>query len=100
MSEDVELVRGSGNAFRDFERDDADAEQLKALLAAEIVGCLGRRRLTGREAEAATGIPATDISRIRRAKLDRFTVERLMNILNRLGRQVDVTITLHDRPAA
>lgn len=100
MSDDFELVRESGNAFRDFGSANADAEQLKALLGAQIIGCLNRRGLTVRAAEEATGIAAADFSRIRRVKLDRFTVDRLMNILNRLGQRVDVAVTLHERPAA
>ena len=31
--EKLELVRGSGNVFRDLSRENADIEQLKALLA-------------------------------------------------------------------
>lgn len=100
MSDDLELVRGSDNVFRDFERPNADVEQLKALLAAQIIGCLDRRHLTVRAAAEATGIAAADFSRIRRAKLDRFTVDRLMTVLNRLGQQVDVAVTFHDRTAA
>ena len=42
MSDDLELVRGSGNAFRDFGYADADAEveHLKAVLAAQIIRVL------------------------------------------------------------
>jgi hypothetical protein len=32
----LELVRGSHNVFRDLDRENADIERLKALLAAEI----------------------------------------------------------------
>ena len=85
MSADVELIRGTGNVFRDLGRDDADAEQRKALLAAQIIACLDRRHLTARAAGEATGIAAADFSRIRRAKLDRLSVDRLMGFLNRLG---------------
>ncbi len=40
--EKLELVRGGGNVFRDLGRDNADIEQLKALLAAEIIKALDR----------------------------------------------------------
>ena len=33
----MEVVRGSGNVFRDLGRNNADAEQFKAILAAEII---------------------------------------------------------------
>ena len=35
-SEKLEVVRGSGNVFRDLGHKNADAEQFKAILAAEI----------------------------------------------------------------
>ena len=62
--EKLELIRGSGNVFRDLGRENADVEQLKALLAAEIIKALGREELTVRAAQARTGFAAADFSRI------------------------------------
>ena len=90
--ERLEVVRGSGNAFRDFGRDDADVNQFKALLAAEIIKMLDRDHLTVRQAHARTGIAAADFSRIRNADLDRFTLDRLVGILNRLGSRVELKV--------
>jgi hypothetical protein len=58
--EKLELVRGGGNVFRDLGRDNADIEQLKALLAAEIIKALDRAGLTVRAAHARTGFAAAD----------------------------------------
>lgn len=91
-AEKMEVVRGSGNVFRDLGHKDADAEQFKALLAAEIIKVLDREHLTVRAAHDRTGIAAADFSRIRNADLRRFTVDRLMSIINRLGAQVEVKI--------
>jgi predicted XRE-type DNA-binding protein len=91
-SEQLELVRGTGNVFRDLGRENADVDQLKALLAAEIIKALDREELTVRAAHARTGFAAADFSRIRNADLDRFTADRLMSILNRLGARVEVRI--------
>ena len=99
MSEKLEAVRGSGNVFRDFGLNDADVRQLKAILAAEIIKTLDRERLSVRRAHARTGIAAADFSRIRNADLGRFTVDRLMSIINRLGSRVDVTVRV-GRPRA
>lgn len=82
---ELDLVRGSGNVFRDFGYQNADAEQWKAILAAEIIEKLDRERLTVRAAHRRTGIPAADFSRIRDADLGGFTVDRLLIVLNRLG---------------
>ena len=95
-----ELVPGSGNVFRDFGRADADVQQTKALLAARIIGILDDQGLSTRKAEARTGVSHADYSRIRNVQLDRFTIDRLMTVLNRLGQHVDVQIEVHPRVAA
>jgi len=89
-SEGIELVRGSGNVFRDFGHACPDVAQLKALLASEILKMLDRESLTVRGAHARTGIAAADFSRIRNADLGRFTLDRLVSSINRLGARVDV----------
>ena len=74
----MELLRGSGNVFRDLGYENADVEQLKALLAAEIIRTLESEGLTVRAAQTRTGIAAADFSRIRSADLRRFAMDRLM----------------------
>jgi predicted XRE-type DNA-binding protein len=61
-------------------------------LAAEIIKMLDREGFTVRNAHERTGIAAADFSRIRNADLGRFTVDRLMTIINRLGSRVDVKV--------
>ncbi len=90
--EKLELVRGSGNAFHDVRRENADLEQLKALLAAGIIKTLDREELTVRAAHSRTGFAAADFSRIRSADLARFTADRGLAMLNRLGSRVEVRI--------
>ena len=91
-NEKLDLVRGSGNVFRDLGHKNADLEQFKALLAAEIIKALDRDGLSVRAAHDRTGIAAADFSRIRNADLRRFTVDRLMSIINRLGSRVEVRV--------
>ena len=90
--EKLEVVRGSGNVFRDLGHQNADAEQFKAILAAEIIKAVDRDHLTVRAAHKRTGIAAADFSRIRNADLGRFTVDRLMAIINRLGSRVEIKV--------
>jgi predicted XRE-type DNA-binding protein len=90
--EKLAVVRGSGNVFRDLGHKNADVEQFKAILAAEIIKTLDRDGLSVRAAHGLTGIAAADFSRIRNADLGRFTVDRLMSVLNRLGSRVEVKI--------
>jgi predicted XRE-type DNA-binding protein len=93
----VAVVKGSGNVFRDLQQDHPDLDQFKAILAAEIIKALDREGLSVRGAQGRTGVTAADFSRIRNADLRRFTVDRLMLIINRLGSRVEVRIKV--RPA-
>jgi len=96
--EPLEVTRGSGNVYRDLGQEDADVKQFKALLAAEIIKQLDHDGLTVREAHARTGIAAADFSRIRNADLARFTLDRLVGIINRLGARVEVRLKV--KPAS
>jgi predicted XRE-type DNA-binding protein len=98
--EGLEVVRGSGNVFRDLRYGNADAQQFKAILAAEIIKVLDRERLTVRAAHGRTGIAAADFSRIRNAELGRFTVDRLMTIINRLGSRIEVKVRVRPEVTA
>ena len=99
-SEPLEVIRGSGNVYRDLGEDDADVKQFKALLAAEIIKKLDYDGLTVRAAHARTGIAAADFSRIRNADLNRFTLDRLVGIINRLGARVEVKLKVKPTPRA
>src|SRR5215468_5781562 len=92
MKDDFELVRGTGTVFRDLNLPNPDLEQLRAILAAQIIKVLDRKGLSVRKAGELTGIAAADFSRIRNANLGRFTIDRLMTVLSRLGQRVDVTV--------
>ena len=98
--DDFELVHGSGNVFRDFGRADADVQQTKALLAAHIIGILDDEGLSTRKAEGRTGVSHADFTRIRNVQLGRFTIDRLMTVINKLGQHVDVQIDVHPLVAA
>ena len=90
----IGITRGSGNVYRELAKENAELRQFKAILAAEIIKALDRRGLSVRQANAHTGIAAADFSRIRNADLGRFTADRLMKILSRLGSRVEVIVKL------
>ena len=96
MTEELEVTRGSGNVFADLGLAHSDVEQTKALLAAEIIAILDEEGLSVRAAGKRTGIPYSDFSRIRNVDLDRFTIDRLIKVLNRLGRDVDMKVSVKE----
>ena len=91
------IVRGSGNVHRDFDYPDADVRQAKAIMGAQIIKILDKEALSTRQAEAKTGISHSEFSRIRQAKFVRFTIDRLMTILCRLGQRVEISVDVHPR---
>lgn len=97
MKDDVELIRGSGNVFRDFGRSNASLEQARAILAAKIIRTLDERGLSTREAEKLTGVAHSEFSRIRNARLGRFTLDRMITILGKLDEDVEVNVTFRPR---
>lgn len=97
--DDMELVRGSGNLFRDLGFPNPEVEQLKAILAAKIIAVLDEQGISVRRAHELTGFAAADFSRVRQAKLARFTIDRLITMLDRLNQDVEVTVTVHPRGA-
>jgi predicted XRE-type DNA-binding protein len=95
----IEVVRGSGNVFRDLGHPNADLEQARAILAAKIIHILDERKLSVRAAEKLTGVGAAEFSRIRNAKLGRFTIDRMIKILGRLGQEVELSVSVRPRAA-
>ena len=77
---------------------DPEIRQTKTLLAAEIIKTLDERKLSVRAAHGVTGIAAADFSRIRNVNLGRFTIDRLISILGRLDREVEVSVSVRARP--
>ncbi|GDX84931.1 hypothetical protein LBMAG43_09960 [Methylococcaceae bacterium] len=80
MNDDFELVKGSGNVYRDFGRPNAGLEQARAIVCAQIIKIMDEKGLSSRGAEQLTGVSHTEIARLRNAKLSRFTLDRLITI--------------------
>jgi predicted XRE-type DNA-binding protein len=91
--DDFELVRGSGNVYRDFGRPNAGLEQARAIIAAKIIRNLDARKLSTRDAEKITGVAHSEFSRIRNAQLRRFTLDRMIAILGKLDETIEVQVT-------
>ncbi|MCE2484159.1 MAG: XRE family transcriptional regulator [Desulfurellaceae bacterium] len=96
---DFELVRGSGNVFRDCNEPHADLKQTKAPLAARIITVLDERSLTVRKAATLTGFAAADFSRICNINLGRFTLDRLIKMLAALDSSIRVTVHVASEPS-
>ena len=95
--EPLEIVRGSGNVYRDFGQPNAGLEQARAIIAAKIIDILDERKLSTRDAEKQTGVSHSEFSHIRNAQLRRFTLDRIITILGKLDEDVEVNVTFRPR---
>lgn len=97
IDEKLEIVSGSGNIFRDFGHANPDIALMKATLAAEIIRVLDERKLSVRKAGKIAGVQYADISRVRSADLNKFTVDWLAKVFSQLEPEVEVSLTFSER---
>ena len=88
----IKVEAGSGNVFADLGFADAKELKLKVRLAVEVNRALEERQLSQDKAARALGIRQPHVSELVRYRLDRFSVERLMDFLTRLGKDVQIRI--------
>lgn len=87
------FVRGSGNVFADLGLPDSDELIAKADLMHAISQEIKRRGLTQTAAAGLLGLGQSDISRISRGRMDYFSQERLIDILRKLGNNVEIVLS-------
>lgn len=93
MTKELELEKGSGNAYRDLGLAGADSKKLRIELAVEIIRILKRRGLSLRQSAKAAGLAHPDIAKLKNGDVQGFTIDRLVTVLNRLDRRVEVKVS-------
>ena len=88
----IKVEVGSGNLFADLGFPDAKERKLKVQLAVEVNRVLKERKLTQHAVAKVLGIRQPHVSELVRYRLDRFSVERLMDFLTLLGKDVQIRI--------
>ena len=71
---------------------DADARLVKAELVSRIDDLVRERGLTQTEAARRMGLSQPDVSRLLRGDFREYSLERLLRLLNALGRDIDIVI--------
>jgi predicted XRE-type DNA-binding protein len=88
----VGVTCGSGNVFADLGFPDAGERQAKVRLALELNKILDTRKLRQVDAAKLLGVPQPKISALVNYRLDGFSVEKLMEFLTSLDRDVEIVI--------
>jgi predicted XRE-type DNA-binding protein len=98
MKASPRIAAGSGNVFRDlgFEQGEAENLRLRADLMLRVEAFVKRSGRTQREAAALLGITQPRLNQLLRGRIDRFSLDALVNMLARAGLRVRLSV----RPAA
>ena len=86
------VTRSSGNVFADLGLPDAEEKQTKIRLTVAINQIIETMRLSQTGAAKLLHINQPKISALVNYRLSGFSVERLINFLNALGRDVEIVI--------
>ncbi|WP_322894933.1 MULTISPECIES: helix-turn-helix transcriptional regulator [unclassified Yoonia] len=86
------IIDGSGNVFADLGLDNPEELSLKAALAIQVASIIKHRHLTQREAGEILNIPQSHVSNIVNGKLAGITADRIMTMLLKLGRDIDIVV--------
>ena len=96
LVEGIEVETGSGNVFADLGLPDAEKLKIKSGLVIEITRAVRKLGLTQEEAGRRMGIPQPKVSALLRGDFANLSERKLMDCLNRLGYDVEITV----KPAA
>ncbi len=96
MKKKFDYTTSSGNVFEDLGLPSADERMLKAQLAIQICRFIEAKEWTQTQAAEAVGLDQPKVSNLLRGRLSGFSVDRLLNILNRLGHSVEVRISAEE----
>lgn len=94
MTEKLKLERGSGNVFRDvgFPPDEAQNLSLRSELMSRIERYVRSSGLTQKECAARMGVTQPRLNDLLRAKIDKFSLDALVNMLGHAGMRVELKV--------
>ena len=91
---DRQIIESSGNVFADlgFDRHEAENLLVRARLMAAIKTYIEAEGITQREAAERFNVAQPRISEIYQGKIELFSADKLINMLARVGRHVEISI--------
>jgi predicted XRE-type DNA-binding protein len=90
----MEITPSSGNVFLDlgFPPEEAENLKLRAHLMSELREMIRQRELRQAEAAELLGVTQPRISDLMRGKIERFSIDTLVNMLTLAGAQVTIHV--------
>ena len=94
MTEKLKMVRGSGNVFLDlgYSREDAQNLILRSELMSRIERYVRSSGLSQKECAARMGVTQPRLNDLMKAKIDKFSLDALVNMLGHAGMRVELKV--------
>ena len=92
MPEENQVEVSSGNIFADLGLSNPEERLLKAELVRKISEIITKLNLTQVQVAEILGIDQPKVSLLIRGRLSGFSTDRLMDYLNKLGSDVEITV--------
>lgn len=92
MTVEKGFTHSSGNVFHDLGFKQPEEMQAKAQLAYHISQIINHRHMTQKDAAAELGLTQPKVSNIMAGRLDGFSLEKLMMLMVKLNRDVEIVI--------
>ena len=94
MTEKFKMVRGSGNVFLDlgYSREDAQNLILRSELMSRIERYGRSSGLTQKACAARLGVTQPRLNDLLKAKIDKFSLDALVNMLGHAGMRVELKV--------
>lgn len=89
---DSNITRGTGNVFADLGLADAGERQTKTRLAVALNRIIKDQALKQVDVAHLIGVPQPKVSALVNYRLDGFSVEKLMDFIVALGRDVEIIV--------
>lgn len=96
----IEIEESSGNVYADLEGADANEMQVKARLATKIGEIIKHRHLTQQQAADILGMTQPKLSNMLRGQFRGISEAKMLDCLNRLGRDVQIVVRKASRTRA
>ncbi len=91
-NKNLTMTKSSGNVFYDIGLNEPDKYLAKVKLAHQINTIIKNRNLKQTDAAKILGIDQPKVSALNCGRLDNFSIERLINFLNKLDRDVEIVV--------
>lgn len=90
--DEIRVTHGSGNVFADLGLPNPEELLYKSKLVVAIQDAIDDLGLTQRAAARWVGVSQPDLSKLLRGRTMSFTVDRICDMLTRLGNDVEITV--------